>query len=700
MKNLFTILTILCSLSLTAQTENEWLGGTGGWLNTAKWSLGTVPQPGQKVIIDVAGSVVILGTAVTADICCVEIAANNALNVNGSLTISSGEWDGIDNLGTVLVNSTGTIDVAVANGSGNEGQGIKNAGTLTNNGTVILGSADLSKNGLLNTNSGTVVNNGLIDVQDINANGIRINGGTFDNFGTVTGTGPINGSFILTMGGSTTNKECALMDAGNYTFSAGTATDLIYWAGCVSNDWKDTDNWISPVPSFALNTAHQYIPSNPIGPNGFPVATTKVNIDNELFIESGAMGTIDGPPNDGLENDGVVEVQGTLTINNTIDMGIVNNGTFTNTGTVNIDNVVNAGFQNNGNHNASGTLIFSTGISKNAIVNAGTWEGGPGEIIDIQNPGLAGILNNSNWFCKGDYDIDGAATLGINNTDYFKTFANSSIDISNSVTGDINNTSPAEFENLGTIISNSTTQGLNNLGVFEVLECGRILFYGKIATSASVLNEGIVASDSNTDHDVSGTFVNNGTIIDKGNHFIQGTIVNNGSLVRDIEVASQGTITPFAIGGTNGSTFAANMTSPGQGVIGSINTGANSFTASNLSDGTYVGSSTFTPAGCASSIYQINVIVTEDDTDGDGVPNDMDNCPNIANANQANNDMDAEGDVCDDDDDNDGFDDVDDCAPFDANIFPGASCNDNDQTMYVQVDQNPVPRVMIMMLVL
>jgi len=107
----------------------------------------------------------------------------------------------IDNLGTVLVNSTGTIDVAVANGSGNEGQGIKNAGTLTNNGTVILGSADLSKNGLLNTNSGTVVNNGLIDVQDINANGIRINGGTFDNFGTVTGTGPINGSFILTMGG-------------------------------------------------------------------------------------------------------------------------------------------------------------------------------------------------------------------------------------------------------------------------------------------------------------------------------------------------------------------------------------------------------------------------------------------------------------------------------------------------------------------
>ena len=45
------------------------------------------------------------------------------------------------------------------------------------------------------------------------------------------------------------------------------------------------------------------------------------------------------------------------------------------------------------------------------------------------------------------------------------------------------------------------------------------------------------------------------------------------------------------------------------------------------------------------------------DTDNDGVPNTSDNCPTVGNADQANNDGDSQGDVCDDDDDNDGLSD-------------------------------------------
>jgi hypothetical protein len=45
------------------------------------------------------------------------------------------------------------------------------------------------------------------------------------------------------------------------------------------------------------------------------------------------------------------------------------------------------------------------------------------------------------------------------------------------------------------------------------------------------------------------------------------------------------------------------------------------------------------------------------DTDGDGVPDSSDNCPDDANADQANADGDQWGDVCDDDDDNDGMPD-------------------------------------------
>ncbi len=47
------------------------------------------------------------------------------------------------------------------------------------------------------------------------------------------------------------------------------------------------------------------------------------------------------------------------------------------------------------------------------------------------------------------------------------------------------------------------------------------------------------------------------------------------------------------------------------------------------------------------------------DQDGDGIVDNSDNCSNISNANQADNDGDKMGDVCDPDDDNDGLADLD-----------------------------------------
>lgn len=53
------------------------------------------------------------------------------------------------------------------------------------------------------------------------------------------------------------------------------------------------------------------------------------------------------------------------------------------------------------------------------------------------------------------------------------------------------------------------------------------------------------------------------------------------------------------------------------------------------------------------------------DSDGDGLNDNIDNCPSISNEDQADNDSDGDGDACDADDDNDGTNDEEDAFPFD-----------------------------------
>ncbi|WP_350287839.1 thrombospondin type 3 repeat-containing protein [uncultured Croceitalea sp.] len=68
----------------------------------------------------------------------------------------------------------------------------------------------------------------------------------------------------------------------------------------------------------------------------------------------------------------------------------------------------------------------------------------------------------------------------------------------------------------------------------------------------------------------------------------------------------------------------------------------------------------------------------DEDDDNDGILDINDNCPLIANADQADNDNDGNGDVCDNDDDNDGILDIDDNCPFEPNA--DQEDGDNDGT--------------------
>jgi hypothetical protein len=76
---------------------------------------------------------------------------------------------------------------------------------------------------------------------------------------------------------------------------------------------------------------------------------------------------------------------------------------------------------------------------------------------------------------------------------------------------------------------------------------------------------------------------------------------------------------------------------------------------------------------------------TAPDSDNDGVPDTLDNCPNDANPQQEDNDTDGLGDVCDPDDDNDGLSDTDEAAigtdPFKADT-DGDGITDYNETLY------------------
>ncbi|WP_428665822.1 3-coathanger stack domain-containing protein [Runella sp.] len=404
-----------------------WTGAVDtDWNTPCNWSPSSVPRATNDVVIPNTTNKPTINTAAVAQSVEVQmgamltIAATKSVTVNGSRTVASLH------------------------------AGFHNAGTVHNNGQLILGNVSsvgeygLFSTGTFNNNTGAEITIDRATSRGL-SNGL---GGIFTNAGKIT----IGATASVGENGIFNNAAFNNNAGGEININNSRNSGLYNFSGTFTNAATIT---IGATAS--------------VGKSGVYNSTTFNNTGGEIKI--------DRSTSFGLSNDfgGTFNNNATITIGATASVGlygIYNSSTFNNTGgVIQIDNSTTTGLVN-----SYGTFTNAATITIGA--NAGV--------------GLYGLYNSSTFNnTGGEIKIDRSMNVGLSNGNNLTNAAKITIGATASV----------------------GTYGLTNDGTINNNACGKLIMASGIAqnnASGTMINAGLVQVANNLKND--GTFTNNGVL--------------------------------------------------------------------------------------------------------------------------------------------------------------------------------------------
>jgi hypothetical protein len=300
------------------------------------------------------------------------------------------------------------------------------------------------------------------------------------------------------------------------------------------------------------------------------------------------------------------------------------------------------------------------------------------------------IFNNSGQIIIGSTVDIGAD--GINNGGEFNNNSDGEIIIDRVNFDGIRNFG-GTFANAGQItVSNTTATGDDGIfnggvtGTFVNEYCGIIVLNENLRNSDDFTNDGVFTV--NTDHVHSNTsLTNTGVIV-----YPQGNPIPNVTNNQIIVAPISGGCTiadALQVGGLNNFFPAADWYADEALSVpaGNYDYTDNTFTATDLTAGTHTLYFEVIPDACGPAVVSIQVTLNANcsaDSDGDGIPDEDDNCPDDPNPGQEDSDCDTVGDACDvcpggDDSVDNNNDGLPDCKypPAYAQIIAAWKCGSN-----------------------